>query len=174
LLPVGDAHRVMELLERRRPAPVVIAMSGAIGPEQSFALAAGGSGDVFRGRDLRRQNRRKPARCQRRTVSGRTMAIARRHDGNTRAPMSSFSRSTRWSVGRLPRRRRTLTWWRSTAFSMISSRRGRTASTATPAISLFRSARGQLRPQPPHAAKDPRPDLNDTRQTHPLLGPRTR
>src|SRR5213078_1169496 len=48
----------------------------------------------------------------------------------------SFNRSTRWSVGRLLRRRRTLTWWRRTAFSMISSRRDRTASTATPAISL--------------------------------------
>jgi DNA-binding NtrC family response regulator len=42
VLPDGDAHRVMELLERRRPAPVVIAMSGAAGPAQSFALAAHG------------------------------------------------------------------------------------------------------------------------------------
>jgi hypothetical protein len=40
------------------------------------------------------------------------------------------------SFGRLLRRRRTLTWWRRMAFSMISSRRDRTASTATPAISL--------------------------------------
>jgi hypothetical protein len=91
-------------------------------------IVSGGSGDVFRGRDRRRQNRRKPARCQRRTVSGWTMAIARRHDGNKRAPMISFSRSTRLSFGRLLRRRRTLAWWRRTAFSMISSRRDRTAS----------------------------------------------
>src|SRR5215468_8254117 len=39
------------------------------------------------------------------------------HAGNHLAPRSSFSRSTKWSFGRLLRRRRTLTWWRSTAFS---------------------------------------------------------
>jgi hypothetical protein len=38
-------------------------------------------------------------------------------------------------VGRLQPRRKTLTWWRSTAFSSTSSRRDRTASTATAAIS---------------------------------------
>ena len=48
------------------------------------SIVSGGSGDVFRGRDRCRQNRRKPARCQRRTVSGWTMAIARCHDGNRR------------------------------------------------------------------------------------------
>jgi len=100
------------------------------------SIVSRGSGDVFRGRDRRRQNRRKPARCQRRTVSGWTMAIARRHDGNRRAPMSSFSRSRRLSFGCLLRRRRTLTRWRRTAFSRTSSRRDRTTSTATPAISL--------------------------------------
>jgi DNA-binding NtrC family response regulator len=42
VLPDGDAQRVMELLEPRRPAPAVIAMSGAAGPAQSFALAAHG------------------------------------------------------------------------------------------------------------------------------------
>ena len=87
-------------------------------------MVSGGSGDVFRGRDRRRQNWRKPARCQRRTVSGWTRTIARRHDSNHLAPRSSFSRSTKWSFGRLLRRRRTLTWWRSTAFSSTSSRRG--------------------------------------------------
>jgi hypothetical protein len=100
------------------------------------SIVSDGSGDAFLGRDRRRQNRRKPARCQRRTVSGWTTTIARRHDDSRRAPMSSLIRSMRWSVGRLLRRRRTLTWWRSTAFSMTSSRRERIASTATPAISL--------------------------------------
>jgi DNA-binding NtrC family response regulator len=42
VLPDGDAQRVLELLELRRPAPAVIAMSGAAGPAQSFALAAHG------------------------------------------------------------------------------------------------------------------------------------
>jgi two-component system, response regulator RegA len=42
VLPDGDAHRVMELLDHRRPAPIVIAMSGAAGPAQAFALAAQG------------------------------------------------------------------------------------------------------------------------------------
>src|SRR5215475_9782930 len=72
-------------------------------------IVSRGRGDVLRGRDRRRQNRRKPVRCQRRTVSGWTRTIARRHDGNHRAPRSSFSRSTRWSFGRLLWRRSTLT-----------------------------------------------------------------
>jgi hypothetical protein len=36
-----------------------------------------------------------------------------------------------------------------------------------------RSARGQLRPQPLYATKDPRPESSDTRQTHLPLGART-
>jgi hypothetical protein len=100
------------------------------------SIVARGSGDVLRERDRRRQNRRNPARCQRRTVSGWTRTMTRRHDGNHRAPRSSFSRSTTSSLGRLQPRRNTLTWWRSTAFSSTSSRRDRTASMATAAISL--------------------------------------
>jgi hypothetical protein len=74
------------------------------------SIVSDGSGDAFLGRDRRRQNRRKPARCQRRTVPGWTNTIARRHDDSRRAPTSSLIRSMRWSVGRLLRRRRTLTW----------------------------------------------------------------
>jgi hypothetical protein len=77
------------------------------------AIVSGGSGDVGRGRDRRRQNWRNPARCQRNTVSGRTRTIARRHDGSHRAPSSSLSRSIARSLGRLLQRRSTLIWWRS-------------------------------------------------------------
>jgi DNA-binding NtrC family response regulator len=42
VLPDGDAHAVLALLERRDPAPAVIAMSGAAGPSQSFQLAGRG------------------------------------------------------------------------------------------------------------------------------------
>jgi len=42
VLPDGDAHAVLALLERRDPAPAVIAMSGAAGPSQSFRLAGRG------------------------------------------------------------------------------------------------------------------------------------
>jgi hypothetical protein len=82
--------------------------------------------------------RRFVARHDRRHVrQGRVCVdLARRHDDSRRAPTSSLIRSMRCSVGRLLRRRRTLTWWRSTAFSMISARRERIASTATPTISL--------------------------------------
>jgi len=42
VLPDGDAHAVVALLERRDPAPAVIAMSGAAGRSQSFRLAGRG------------------------------------------------------------------------------------------------------------------------------------
>jgi two-component system response regulator RegA len=42
VLPDGGAHQVLELLERRLPAPTVIAMSGAADPAQSFLLATRG------------------------------------------------------------------------------------------------------------------------------------
>jgi two-component system, response regulator RegA len=38
----GDAHQVLALLERRDPVPLVIAMSAAAGPTQSFELARRG------------------------------------------------------------------------------------------------------------------------------------
>lgn len=42
VLPDGDAHEVIKLLERRHPAPAVIAMSGSAEPAQSFELATRG------------------------------------------------------------------------------------------------------------------------------------
>jgi DNA-binding NtrC family response regulator len=42
VLPDGGAHEVLDLFERRQPAPAVIAMSGAAEPAQSFLLATRG------------------------------------------------------------------------------------------------------------------------------------
>jgi two-component system, response regulator RegA len=42
VLPDGGAPEVLDLLERRHPAPAVIAMSGAAQPAQSFLLATRG------------------------------------------------------------------------------------------------------------------------------------
>ncbi|HEX3757188.1 MAG TPA: response regulator [Kofleriaceae bacterium] len=42
VLPDGGAPEVLDLLERRHPAPAVIAMSGAAEPAQSFMLATRG------------------------------------------------------------------------------------------------------------------------------------
>jgi DNA-binding NtrC family response regulator len=42
VLPDGGAFDVLELLERRHPAPAVIAMSGSAEPAQSFLLATRG------------------------------------------------------------------------------------------------------------------------------------
>lgn len=41
-LPDGSAFDVLEVAARLEPAPVVVALSGAAGPEQSFALAQRG------------------------------------------------------------------------------------------------------------------------------------
>ncbi len=50
--------------------------------------------------------------------------------------MTSFNRAIGPSAGLLTCRLRTLSWWRSTAFSTTSSCRGRYASAASPASSL--------------------------------------
>ena len=96
------------------------------------SMVSFGKGESFRGRERIRQKRRKPARCQRRTVSGCTTAIARRHVRSNEEPRSSFSLSVSPSFGRFVPRRRTLIGWRIMAFLMTKSRRERTASAATP------------------------------------------
>ena len=90
--------------------------------------------------DLSRQKSRNPRRCQRRIVSGWTIAIARRQPGSSRAATISRSRSRRVSRGRPTWRRRTTTWWRSTAFSRSRSVRVRTES-ASMAVSSEDGAR---------------------------------
>lgn len=94
-----------------------------------------GRRDALRRRDPERQNRRNPIRCQRRMVSGWTIAMAPRQEGRSMAPMTNFTLSIGPSAGLLTPRLRILSWWRSTAFSMTSSRRERHASAAIPANS---------------------------------------
>jgi len=88
------------------------------------------------GWDRRRQNMRNPSRCHRRTVSGCTMARARRHVGNTAAASRKRSRSNVVSLGCGDFLRRITTWCLSIAFSMTSTRRLRTMSAATPRAPL--------------------------------------
>ncbi len=108
------------------------------------STVSAGSGEPLRGRDLQRQKRRNPARCQRRMVSGWTSAMAPRQEGRSVAPMTSFNRSIGPSAGLFTCRLRTLSWWRSTAFSTTSSCRGRHASAASPASSLPELRRSSL------------------------------
>jgi len=70
------------------------------------SMVSFGSGDDRRGRDQRRQKSRKPARCQRISVSGWTTTIAVRQPSRSRAPRRSLRRSKRLSLGRLLLRRR--------------------------------------------------------------------
>src|SRR5258706_1943622 len=72
-------------------------------------------------RDLQRQYARNPARCQRTTVAGLTIAIAARSEGNQRYSQTKSSRSVLLRRGRFGAcRRSTLTCWRRTRFSASS------------------------------------------------------
>src|SRR6266568_8415939 len=76
--------------------------------------------------DFHRQNKRNPARCQRITVSGLTIAKALRTFGAKLYNPANISRSMLPKVGRLGDfRRRTLSWWRSTRISASSEARDR-------------------------------------------------
>jgi hypothetical protein len=72
-------------------------------------------------RDFQRHYRRKPARCQRTRVSGRTTVMTFRTDGNHRYSWMKTKRSLFVSRTRLcTMRRNTTTWCRSAAFSAPS------------------------------------------------------
>ncbi len=73
------------------------------------------------GVERQRQKRRKPSRCQRRTVSGLTSNIASRQCGSMLPSMTSKPRSNVQSSGRLTARAATMSCWRSKAFSAMSS-----------------------------------------------------
>ncbi len=80
-------------------------------------VSAGGGGRPGPGRDLRHQSARKPARCQRSSVSGRTTSRAGRQ---VRMRPASSTRSVRSAVvmtGRLTLRCTTTSGWRKRAFS---------------------------------------------------------
>src|ERR1700738_340317 len=72
-------------------------------------------------RDRQRQYARNPARCQRMMVSGLTIAITSRTDGNQRYSQTNRKRSVLLRCGRFGvRRRSTLTCCRRTRFSASS------------------------------------------------------
>src|SRR6516164_10441426 len=72
------------------------------------------------------QNRRKPARCQATTVSGRTMASAERQSRQTRDRKTHSMRSPAVNFGRfLADRLSTAIWWRRARFSSSRAARER-------------------------------------------------
>jgi len=90
--------------------------------------------------DFQRQNNRKPARCHRTTVLGRTMASASWAFGNRRQTQPRINLSTAKNDIRfgLPRRN-TMICCLSTRTSASSAARDRNRSTTKPKISLQRS-----------------------------------
>jgi hypothetical protein len=90
--------------------------------------------------DFQRQNNRKPARCHRTTVSGRTMASASRAFGNRRQtqPRTILSTARNGTRLGLPRRS-TMICCRSTRISASNDARGQNRSTTIPKIMLQRS-----------------------------------
>ena len=99
----------------------------------------GASGRPPSGRDLHRQYDRKPARCQRITVSGLTIAKALNTPGAKPYSLANTSRSMLPRVGRFgDLRRRILSWWRSTRISASSEARDRNSPTNANQISLQR------------------------------------
>ncbi len=84
-------------------------------PHSRFSAARRGRCDAPR--DLARQTRRKPCRCQRSRVSGCTMRSAARHPRVRRARRTRWRRSAGASTGRLTWRPRTTSCWRRKAFS---------------------------------------------------------
>jgi len=165
LIPSLSSSPRMRSAPHSRPRPAISRMR---------SIVSGGSGDVFRGRDRRRQNRRKPARCQRTTVSGWTMAIRatpRRQPARADEQLQPVHKVELRALAA------------ASEDIELMAKDGVLDDQLPPrpnhidgdACDLARRcARGELRPQPPHATKDPRPDLTDTRQTHPPLGARTR
>ena len=103
-------------------------------------ISVGTAGRPKRRLDFKRQNNRKPARCQRTTVSGRTMASASWAFGNRRQAQLRTNLSTAKNGIRfgLPRRK-TMICCLSTRTSASSAARDRNRSTTKPKISLQRS-----------------------------------
>ena len=75
------------------------------------------------GRDRQRQKRRKPRRCQRMTVAGRTMASVSRQPGQSFARPTQKARSRAQSRRRGRRRARIASCWRRARFSRTRSAR---------------------------------------------------
>jgi hypothetical protein len=89
------------------------------------------------GRDLHRQYKRKPARCQRITVSGLTIARALSTSGAKPYSPTNTKRSIVPRIGRFGElRRRILSWWRSARISISSEARDRNNPISPHQISL--------------------------------------
>src|SRR6201998_3038166 len=122
-------------------------MRGA--PQSAFArliapMSVRSSAETFglqtRLRDRQRQYARNPARCQRMTVSGRTIATTARRDRNQRQSQTNTKRSVLSRCGRFGvRRRSTLTCCRKTRFSASSVALALKREARIPRISLNRS-----------------------------------
>ena len=97
--------------------------------------------------DFQRQYDRKPARCQRNTVSGRTIASAFRAFGNSwkTQPSNHLFVAEKGNRVDLPRRN-TMICWRSTNSSASSADRDRNRSTNSLESSLSKSAIGAASP----------------------------
>src|SRR4029453_18505976 len=103
-------------------------------------ISAGTAGRPRRRLDFQRQNNRKPARCHRTTVSGRTLASASQAFGNRwqtqpRTTLSTVKNDSRLG---LPRRS-TMICCRKTRISASNAARGRIRSTTIQKIILQRS-----------------------------------
>ena len=83
-------------------------------------------------RDFHRQNRRKPARCQRSTVSGLTTTSTSAKRDQTWERSNQNARSLVLRRGRLDVRRRLANCWRRARFSSASSARERRAERRAP------------------------------------------
>ena len=121
----GAPHNGLAMLISRINCRISVGTAGRPGPRLDF----------------QRQNNRKPARCHRTTVSGRTMASASRAFGNRRQTQPRINLSTAKNDIRfgLPRRN-TMICCLSTRTSASSAARDRNRSTTKPKkISLQRS-----------------------------------
>ena len=103
-------------------------------------ISVGTAGRPRRRLDFQRQNNRKPARCHRTTVSGRTMASAPRAFGNRwqTQPRTTLSTAKNGNRLGLPRRS-TMICCRNTRISASNAARGRNRSRTIPKIVLQRS-----------------------------------
>jgi hypothetical protein len=106
--------------------------------------SAGNLGLPPRDLDFHRQYKRKPARCQRITVSGLTIAKARIKPGAKPYSPVNIRRSILLRVGFFgDLRRKILSWWRSIRISASNKARDRNNPISPPHINLQRLHIGQ-------------------------------
>jgi hypothetical protein len=110
----------------------------------NYLTSTGTFGRPPRGRDFHRQYKRKPARCQRITVTGLTIAKALSTSGAKPWSPTNTKRSILPRIGRFgDLRRRILSWWRSTRISISREARDRNNPISPHQISLQSAIIGQ-------------------------------